>query len=80
MGKATTTTRPGGQIAVFAKAVSYVIYLTLPVHAAMMVVGFLHKVRGLPYMTSAKLSGFFTPSPLVIVANQLILFLLSAFE
>ena len=32
-----------GQIAVFAKAVSCVIYLTFPVHAAMMVVGFLHK-------------------------------------
>ena len=38
MGK----TRPG-KVAVFAKAVSYVIYLTFPVHAAMMVVGFLHK-------------------------------------
>ena len=67
MGKATTTTttRPGGQIAVFAKAVSYVIYLTLPVHAAMMVVGFLHKVTG--------------ASIYVTVANQLILLLLSAF-
>ena len=29
-------------------------------------------------MTSAKLSGFLTPSPLVTVTNQLILFLLSA--
>ena len=31
------------QIAIFSKAVSYVIYLTFPVHAAMMAVGFLHK-------------------------------------
>ena len=36
-------------------------------------------VRGLPYMTSARFSNFFTPSPLVTVTNKLILFLSSAF-
>ena len=30
---------------------------------------------GLPYMTSSKLSNFFTPLPLVTVTNQLIIFL-----
>ena len=36
-------------------------------------------VRGLPYMTSAKFSDFWTPSPPFTVTNQLILFLSSAF-
>ena len=36
-------------------------------------------LEGLPYITSAKFSDFFTPSPLVTVTNQQILFLLSAF-
>ena len=36
-------------------------------------------IRGLPYMTSAKLLDFWPPPPLVTVTNQLILFLLSAF-
>ena len=35
--------------------------------------------RGLPYMTSANFSAFWTPSPLVAFRNQMILFLLSAF-
>ena len=41
--------------------------------------GFLSGLRVLPYMMSKKLSDFFYPLPLVTVANQLILFLLSAF-
>ena len=36
-------------------------------------------VRGLPYMTSAKFSDFLTPSPIVTVTNQLMVFLSSAF-
>ena len=35
--------------------------------------------KGLPYMTSARFSDILTPSPLVTVTNQLVLFLSSAF-
>ena len=45
MGEKSQIRRRHGQIAVFARAVSYVIYLTFPVHAAMMAVGFIHKER-----------------------------------
>ena len=45
MGEKSQIRRRHGQIAVFARAVSYVIYLTFPVHAAMMAVGFIHKDR-----------------------------------
>ena len=38
-----------------------------------------HSCQGLPSMTSAKVSDFFTQFPLVTVTNQLILFLSSAF-
>ena len=36
--------------------------------------------RGRPYMMSAKCSDILTPSPLVTVTNQLVLFLMSAFR